>query len=66
MALDLRTLQGFDMDALKNELNNRQNQIEELKKSYDWAIKEHEEQISQLKLAIAWKEQHGDKNRRNS
>ena len=57
MSLDLRSLQSFDMGALQKELESRQNQIDELKKSYDWAIKEHEEQISQLKLAIEWKRQ---------
>lgn len=57
MPLDIRSLKGFDMTALQKELENRQLQVDELKKSYDWAIKEHEEQISQLKLAIEWKRQ---------
>lgn len=57
MSLDIRMIQSFDMASLQKELESRQHQVEELKKSYDWAIKEHEEQISQLKLAIEWKRQ---------
>ena len=66
MALDLRSLQSFDMGALQKELESRQHQVEELKKSYDWAIKEHEDQISQLKLAISWKEQNDNKDGSNN
>lgn len=63
MSLDTRTLEGFDLAALQKELEGRHAQIDELKKAYDWAIKEHEDQITQLELAIEWKRQHDNKNR---
>ena len=59
MSLDIRQLEGFDLDSLQKELQNRKKQVEELEESVKWAIKEHEEQITQLQFAIEWKKRNG-------
>lgn len=59
MALDTKRMDSFDLPALEAELQSRRDQIHKIKESMKWAIKEHEDQMDQLRLAIAWKQQNG-------
>jgi uncharacterized UPF0160 family protein len=62
MDLDFEQFARYDLDALKQDLNSRIEQI----KSLQWAINEHSDEISRLERIIAWKEQNGNKNGHNS
>ena len=60
--MDLKTVEMYDLASLKRELKNKEEQI----KSLQWAIDEHNTQIKELELMIAWKEQNDNKDGSNS
>lgn len=57
--LDLRMFKSFDLPSLHKELERREKAIADIKESMGWAMKEHEDQIVQLKAAIEWKNKNG-------
>ena len=60
--MDLKTVEMYDLASLKRELKNKEEQI----KSLQWAIDEHNTQIKELELMIAWKEQNDNTDGLNS
>ena len=62
MNIDFKAVEGYNLEALKQELNSRQEQI----KSLEWALNEHKTEVSKLEMMIAWKEQNDSKNGYNS
>jgi hypothetical protein len=62
MTIDFNAASHYDMDSLRQDIENRKKSIESLQ----WAINEHLDQIKELEIIIAWKRENDNKNGSNS